>query len=145
LYNRVYHAKQHLKVVLADSIFRKLYADKELRTTFDKKLIRLEWKWNRTDSITKANVDTLNAMKIRLSDNSIVLSNIVSMLNNRMDKAVPKLIGQEVKSLWDIRGAKTTDQVAAKNPISIIDSEQKAIGYYISQRSGGCQKPDQHH
>ena len=41
LYNRVYHAKQHLKVVLADSIFRKLYADKELRTTFDKKLIRL--------------------------------------------------------------------------------------------------------
>jgi len=136
LYNRVYHAKQHLKVVLADSIFRKLYADKELRTTFDKKLIRLEWKWNRTDSITKANVDTLNAMKIRLSDNSIVLSNIVSMLNNRMDKAVPKLIGQEVKSLWDIRGAKTTDQVAAKNPISIIDSEQKAIGYYISQTSG---------
>ena len=135
LYHRVYHAKQHLKIVLSDTIFRKLYTDKELRATFDKKLIRLEWKWNRTDSLTKANVDTLNAMKIRLSDNSIVLSNMLNMLNNRLDKAVPKLLGPEVKYLWETGNVKTTDQVPGKNPFGIIDSEQKAIGYYISQTS----------
>ena len=136
LYHRVYHAKQHLKVVLADTIFRKLYADKELRTTFDKKLIRLEWKWNRTDSLTKANVDTLNAMKVRLSDNSIVISNMLNMMDNRLDKAMPKLLGPEVKRLWQKDSAKIPGQEPAKNPISIINSEQKAIGYYISQTSG---------
>ena len=136
LYKRVYHAKQRLKVVLADSIFRKLYADKELRTTFDKKLIRLEWKWNRTDSLTKANVDTLNAMKVRLSDNSIALSNMLNMLDNRLDKAGPKLLGPEVTHLWETGNVKAVVQEPAKNLISIIDSEQKAVGYYISQTSG---------
>jgi len=136
LYKRVYHAKQHLKVVLADSIFRKLYADKDLRITFDKKLIRLEWKWNRTDSLTKANVDTLNAMKVRLSDNSIALSNMLSLLNNRLDKAGPKLLGPEVNHLWETGNAKTAVQEPVKNSMSIIDSEQKAVGYYISQTSG---------
>jgi len=136
LYQRVYHAKHHLKGVLADSIFRKLYADKELRTTFDKKLIRLEWKWNRTDSLTKANVDTLNAMKVRLSDNSITLSNMLNMLNNRLDKAGPKLLGPEVSHLWETGREKAAGSEPLKNPISIMDSEQKAVGYYITQTSG---------
>jgi len=136
LYKRVYHAKQHLKGVLADTIFRKLYADKELRTTFDKKLIRLEWKWNRTDSLTKANVDSLNAMKVRLSDNSIVLSNMLIMLNNRLDKAGPKLLGPEVSHLWETGIEKVAGPEPAKNSMSILESEQKAVGYYISQTSG---------
>ena len=136
LYKRVYHAKRHLKGVLADTIFRKLYADKELRITFDKKLIRLEWKWNRTDSLTKANVDTLNAMKVRLADNSITLSNMLNMLNNRLDKAGPKLLGPEVSHLWETESVKAAGPEAAKNSMSIIQSEQKAVGYYISQTSG---------
>ena len=136
LYHRVYHAKQHLRVVLSDTIFRKLYANKELRTTFDKKLIRLEWKWNRTDSITKANLDTLNAMKVRLSDNSIALSNMLNMMDNRLDKAMPKLIGPEVRRLWETDGVKIPGPQPTKNTLSIIDSEEKAISYYLSQTSG---------
>lgn len=136
LYKRVYHAKIHLKTVLSDSIFRKLYADKELRTTFDEKLILLEKKWHRTDSITKANVDTLNALKVRLSDNSYILSNMLNILDNRMDRAAPKLFGPEVNRLWEKENPQPEARESAKNTISIFDSEQKAIGYYISQTSG---------
>ena len=136
LYHRVYRAKQNLKVVLSDSVFRKLYSDKELRVIFDKKLIRLEWKWNRTDSITKANVDTLNILKVRLSDNSYDLSNMLNMMDNRLDKAAPKLFGHEVNYIWSTEERGAPAQAPAKNQISILESEQKAIGYYISQTSG---------
>jgi len=62
IYSKVYHSKLRMRKVLNDSIFRALYADSTLRTTFDNKLVRLERKWTRTDSITKSNVDSLNAL-----------------------------------------------------------------------------------
>ena len=74
MFHRVYHAKQHLKDPMVDSVFQKLYTDKKLQSEFDLKLVRFERKWHRTDSIGKANVDTLNALKVILSDNSVNLS-----------------------------------------------------------------------
>lgn len=136
LYYRVYHAKLNLKEVLNDSVFRILYADKRLRTTFDAKLIRLEKKWNRTDSLTKANVDTLNAMKVRVSQNSYDLSNALNILDKRMDRALPLLFGSEVTTLWGKEGAVIPAKSSSRIAVTIIDSERNAIGYYISQTSG---------
>jgi len=135
LYRRVYHAKLHLKKVLSDSIFRKLYADKELRTTFDDKLIRLEWKWNRTDSVTKANVDTLNAMKVRLSDSGLELANMLSMMDKRLERTVPKLFGQEVNNLWEKEVPETKTKDDSQSSISRVANEFNAISFYISQTS----------
>jgi len=136
LHHRVSHAKLRLNKVLSDSIFRKLYASKEMRTTFNQKLTRLEKRYNRTDSITKANVDTLNAMNVRLSDNSYTLSNMMNIMDNRMDKAVPKLIGPEVNRLWEKEVTLPPAKPSSKSPVSIFESEQNAIGYYIKQTSG---------
>ncbi len=136
LYRRIYHARKHLKVVLADSIFRKLYTNKELHTTFDDRLVHLEWKWNRTDSLTKANADSLNALKVRLSDNSFDLSNMLNMMDNRLDKAGQKLFGPEVSYLWEKVDPKLTLNLQSKNSVSTFASEQKATGYYFSQTSG---------
>jgi small-conductance mechanosensitive channel len=142
LYHRVYHAKTHLKKVLSDSVFRKLYANKDLRTTFDDKLIRLEWKWNRTDSVTKANLDTLNAMKVRLSDNSLDLSNMLNIMDKRLDNSMTRLFGKEVNYLWQKEIVETPSKgkiklkESPKNAISIIKSEQNAISFYFSQTSG---------
>ena len=136
MYHRVYHAKLHLKKVLSDSIFRKLYANKELRTTFDEKLIRLEWKWNRTDSLTKANLDTLNAVKVRLSDNSLILSNMLNVMDKRLENTVPRLFGQEVSFLWLKEKVDPKTSKPPKNQISVFKSEQNAISFYIVQTSG---------
>jgi potassium-dependent mechanosensitive channel len=136
LHQRVYHAKLHLNVVLKDSVFRRLYASKALRTAFNDRLIRLERRYSRTDSITKANVDTLNAMNVRLSDNSYNLSNMLNIIDNRMDKALPLLFGPEVNHLWGKEFAEPVVNPSSRKPVSIIESEQNAIGYYISQTSG---------
>jgi len=136
LHKRVYHAKLHLNVVLKDSVFRRLYADKALRTTFDQRLTRLEKRYSRTDSITKANVDTLNAINVRLSDNSYNLSNMLNIMDARMDRVLPLLFGHEVNNLWGKEFTEPVAKPSSKKQISIFESEQNAIGYYISQTSG---------
>ena len=134
MFHRVYHAKQHLKDPMADSVFQKLYTDQKLQAEFDLKLVRFNRKWHRTDSTTKANVDTLNALKVILSDNSVNLSGMINILEARMDKSVPKLFGPEVRFLWAKDTVSTPLQVSTKTPAtSIFEGEQKAVGYYISQ------------
>ena len=136
LHQKVYRAKLHLNVVLKDSVFRRLYSNKALRTNFDQRLIRLEKRYTRTDSITKANVDTLNAMNVRLSDNSYNLSNMLNMQDAKMDRAIPVLFGHEVNNLWGKEFVVPPAKPSARKQISIFESEQNAIGYYISQTSG---------
>jgi small-conductance mechanosensitive channel len=136
MYNRVYHAKLRLKTALSDSIFHMLYADSSLRNTFNKKLVRLDRKWNRTDSTTKANIDSLNTLKIKVADNSMSLSNMLNILDNKLDKAGQQLFGQEVNYLWQKPKAYTLVIDTSKAVLTVLDREQKAMGYYFSQTSG---------
>jgi len=140
LYQRVYQAKVHLSRALSDSIFQVMYTNKALRTAFSERLVRLDRKWHRTDSITRTNVDTLNAMKVILSDNSYNLSNLQNILDRRMDRAVPQLFGSEVNNIWGKEFTEPPVKVSSRRPasipLSIFQSEQNAIGYYISQTSG---------
>lgn len=136
IYKKVYHSKLRMKKVLNDSVFRALYADSTLRNTFDNKLVRLERKWTRTDSITKLNVDSLNALKVKASDNSMTLSNMLNMMDTRLDKAGQQLFGQEVNYLWQPPKPDSIANDSTKKTSSFLGSEQKAIGYYISQTWG---------
>jgi small-conductance mechanosensitive channel len=135
LYRRVNGAKLSLKTALTDSIFRKLYADSNLKKSLDKKLVRLERKWSRSDSISRTNVDTLNAMKVKIADNAVNLSNMLNMMDVRLDRADKQLFGPEVNFLWQ----KAPKEIIAPNSsrivITKVDSEKNAIGYYFNQTS----------
>ena len=108
-YNRVYNAKLGLRKALSDSVFRVLNADSTVSRTLNMKLVRLERKWIRTDSTAKANVDTLNALKVKMADNSMNLSNMLNMMDVRLDKAGKQLFGPEVNCLWQKAQKDTTD------------------------------------
>jgi len=136
LYKKVYHGKKQLKTVLSDSVFRVLYADTLLRNTFDDKLLRLERKWTRTDSVTKANIDSLNILKVKLSDNSLNLSNMLNMMDNRIDRAGSRLLGHEVNNMWQEVRKDLLATDSTKKAVNILISEHNAIGYYFSQTSG---------
>ena len=136
IYSKVYHSKLRMRKVLNDSIFRALYADSTLRTTFDNKLVRLERKWTRTDSITKSNVDSLNALKVRVSDNSMNLSNMLNMMDTRLDKADQHLFGKEVNYLWQPSLRDSISKDSTVKALGFLGSEQKAISYYVSKTWG---------
>lgn len=135
LYNRTYWAKLHLKTILRDPVFRSLYADKAASDKLDKKLSRLERKWARADSIVKVNIDSLNVLRVSAADNSMNLSNMLNMMDNRLDKAKPQLFRQEVNCLWQIQ-KNTSFASDTTKTLNILSSEHKAIGYYMSQTSG---------
>jgi potassium-dependent mechanosensitive channel len=133
MYQRVYNSKLNLKTVLTDSVFRVMYADDSLRNTFDRKLVRLERKWNRADSTIKANVDTLNVMKMKIADNAVNLSNMLNIMDVRLDKTDKLLFGPEVKYLWQKTEKDTLTSGSSKVVITKLGSEKNAIGYYFSR------------
>lgn len=135
IYHRVYDAKISLKSALSDSVFHVLYASDSLRKVFDTKLVRLGRKWARLDSTTKANVDTLNAIKVKIADNAVNLSNMLNILEVRLDKADDLLFGSEVNVLWQKAVKKTTTATPSGTVLTKVGSEKNAIGYYFSQKS----------
>jgi small-conductance mechanosensitive channel len=135
MYNKIYHAKLKIKTVMSDSVFRVLYADTALRRTFDEKLERLERKWAKTDSTTRAGVDSLNVLKVKAADNSITLANMLTMMDNRLDKADKQLLGNEVNFLWTKSQTDSIPNNYSKKVLGMVSSEQNAIRYYFSQTS----------
>ena len=136
LYDRCYRAKLHLRTAMSDSIFIRLYNDQVLRLKVKDKIVRLERRWNRTDSLTRLSIDSLNALKVRLADNCISLSSILNITDVRLDKASQQLFGPEVSFLWKNTVEKKPSKESSPVAASIFGSEQKAIGYYFNQTSG---------
>lgn len=132
IYHRVLFAKQGLKTVMSDSVFNSLYSNNFIQDTVKSKLTRIERKWARTDSTVKANLDSLNSLKVRISDNSITLSGMLNIIEIRLDRAGRQITGQEINYFWQGK-VKTSDQKSAYSTHRILLSELKAIGYYLRQ------------
>jgi small-conductance mechanosensitive channel len=135
LYSRVYKAKLALKTALSDSVFHQLYSNSSLRKSLDTRLTRLERKWNRTDSTARANVDTLNIIKVKIADNAVSLSNMLNILEVRLDRADKQLFSQEVNYLWQKEQKEKTVSSTSKVTVTKVATEKNAIGYYINQTS----------
>jgi potassium-dependent mechanosensitive channel len=135
LYRRVNKAKLNLKTALTDSIFRKIYKDSNLKKSMDIKLVRLERKWSRADSTTRANVDTLNAMKVKIADNAVNLSNMLNIMEIRLDRADAQLFGKEVNFLWEKTQNPVIVSKTSRVTITKVAAEKNAIVYYFSQTS----------
>jgi potassium efflux system protein len=135
LFKRVNSAKISLKTAMSDSVFRKIYAEKNIKKSLDAKLVRLERKWSRADSTSKANVDTLNVIKVKIADNAVNLSNMLNIMEMRLDRADAQLFGKEVNYLWEKTEKIASTSNQSKVTITKIASEKNAIVYYYSQTS----------
>jgi potassium-dependent mechanosensitive channel len=135
-YDRVYSASKKLKIAFSDSVFRILVADNSKWNTYKLKLTRVERKWLRTDSTARANIDSLNTLKVKMADNCMNLSAVLNMMDSRLDKSDKQLFAAEVNPLWKKGHTVTTSGDTSRKLISMLGSEQKAIGYYFSQTSG---------
>lgn len=132
-YNRFYRAKAGLKSVMKDSVFSRLDKDTLMAKQFDQRVDRMQRKWMRTDSVTRAGFGLLNDMKLKASDNAMSIANMLSMLDNRLDKADMQLFGREAPYLWEFNVPDTVGVKLYKSAASISVMEQKALAYYLDQ------------
>lgn len=130
LYKRVYHARLKIKTVFKDSVFRRMYNDSILRNNFDSQLFYIERKWNATDSLTKLNTDSINSLKIKAIDNSISLTNLLSRINRKIERADKQLFSNE---LPPILRQIPTDSIARM--AESAGTERNAFVFYISETS----------
>jgi len=135
-FDRVYTAKNGLKNILSDTVFHTLYDNDNLRKAYGRRLTRLEKKWSRTDSLTRADIDTINAVKVKIADNAMSLSAIIGIVDARLEKSSRQLFGQEVSCLWQPPKKDSGSDNNSNTVISTLGSERKAIAYYINQTSG---------
>ena len=136
MYKRVSNAKLQLKKILSDSIFRKLYSsDSTLRNSFEAKLQTIEYHWVKDDSTAKSNIDSLNALKLVVSENAMLLSNMLNIQNDKLDKSGKRLFGNETNYLWERSINDSVSNHYSNSVSSILRSEKKAIGYYFGETS----------
>lgn len=135
LYKRTYRARLHLKTVFADSIFRILLTEKDVPDALDMKLTRLNRKWARTDSIVKANINIINVLKVNTADNAMNLTNMLYIMDKKLDIAKPQLFGLEVEHLWHLGKTDSTTSDPTKT-INLLSSEDEAIAYYLTETAG---------
>ena len=135
IYDRTYRAKLHLKTVLADTVFRAIFTEKKIPSQLENKLTRLNKKWMRTDSIVKNNIESINVLQVNAADNAMNLSNMLNIIDKKLDRAKPQLFGLEVEHIWHIEKEDSLVSDPAK-ALNILSSENKAIGYYMSQTTG---------
>ena len=131
MYKRVYYAKQHLRKILSDTLFHRIYTDSILRIEYEEKLNRIEHKWTRVDSVAKVGLDSIGGIKIKSVDNSITLANMIFRMDNKLDNIEWQLFGQETNFLWN--GNSTKESGDMNKTIHIVDSEIKAFSYYMKQ------------
>ena len=136
IYNRFYWAKNKLKVAMKDSVFRALYTDSVARKEFSEKLSRLQRKWMRTDSMDQSGIKIINDLKVDVSDNTMSLSNMLNMIDNRLEKARKQLYGKETNALWEPTPPDTI-QKGGQPVASALTTEKNAMSYYHSKTSGG--------
>lgn len=135
-YNRLYRVKLSLKNVMKDSIYIRLNRDTTMEKPLDQRIDRLERKWIRTDSIARAELNQLNVIKVKVSDNSMNIANMLNILDTRLDRAGMQLFRREAPYLWQFNVPDTVGLKQQKSGISTVVMEQKAIQYYFSQTTG---------
>jgi len=136
LYDRTYRANLSMRTLYKDSAFHSLFENKNLTLFLNRKLIRLERKYTLTDSTLKANTDTINVLKVKAADNSINLSGMLGRMDRKLDKARPQLFGHEERCLWHRDDTEVIANDSVPKVRNILAGEGKAVGYYMSQKSG---------
>jgi len=131
LLNTAYRAKLRLKTALTDSVFTRLSANSVLREAADLRLNRLERRWTRTDSVARASIDSLNAIKVKIAENSLNLSTLLNLMEGRLDRAGNLLFGPEVNKLWRPTAFNETVGAHPASKVSLLSSETRAIGFYL--------------
>lgn len=122
------------KAIINDTVFRKLIRDSLLIKEFRPQLKELKNKWVTTDSLLRANIDSLNNWKKGIVEKRMLVSKDLILVNERLNKSGVSLLGNEHPHLWD----STSDDKQQMQTYfqEKFNAEQKAFSYYFGYSFG---------
>lgn len=131
---RIVKIRKGNKAIINDTVFRKLVKDSLLIKEFRPQLKELKTKWITTDSLLKANIDSLNNWKKVIVEKRMLVSKDLILVNERLNKSGVSLLGNEHPHLWE-SNTKSEQQIQAYFQEK-FNAEQKASAYYFGYSFG---------
>ncbi|WP_277016785.1 mechanosensitive ion channel family protein [Flavobacterium lindanitolerans] len=131
---RIVKIRKGNKAIINDTVFRKLIRDSLLIKEFRPQLKELKNKWVTTDSLLRANIDSLNNWKKSIVEKRMLVSKDLILVNERLNKSGVSLLGNEHPHLWD----STSDDKQQMQTYfqEKFNAEQKAFSYYFGYSFG---------
>lgn len=131
---RIVKIRKGNKAIINDTVFRKLIKDSLLIKEFRPQLKELKNKWVTTDSLLRANIDSLNNWKKGIVEKRMLVSKDLILVNERLNKSGVSLLGNEHSRLWD----STSDDKQQMQTYfqEKFNAEQKAFSYYFGYSFG---------
>lgn len=131
---RIVKIRKGNKAIINDTVFRKLIRDSLLIKEFRPQLKELKNKWVTTDSLLRANIDSLNNWKKGIVEKRMLVSKDLILVNERLNKSGVSLLGNEHPHLWD---STSDDKQQMKTYFQEkFNTEQKAFSYYFGYSFG---------
>lgn len=131
---RIVKIRKGNKAIINDTVFRKLIRDSLLIKEFRPQLKELKNKWVTTDSLLRANIDSLNNWKKGIVEKRMLVSKDLILVNERLNKSGVSLLGNEHPHLWDSNG--DNQQQMQTYFQEKFNAEQKAFSYYFGYSFG---------
>lgn len=119
------------KSIFKDTVLTKLIKDTLHINEFRPQLKELKAKWEVTDSLLKANIDSLNSWKKSITEKRMLISKDLTLVNERLNKTGISLFGSENPNLWNAGGKAQTQKMQAYLKDK-FNAEQKASAYYFN-------------
>lgn len=131
---RIVKIRKGNKAIINDTVFRKLIRDSLLIKEFRPQLKELKNKWVTTDSLLRANIDSLNNWKKGIVEKRMLVSKDLILVNERLNKSGVSLLGNEHPHLWE---STSDDKQQMKTYFQEkFNAEQKAFSYYFGYSFG---------
>jgi potassium efflux system protein len=131
---RIVKIRKGNKAIINDTVFRKLIRDSLLIKEFRPQLKELKNKWVTTDSLLRANIDSLNNWKKGIVEKRMLVSKDLILVNERLNKSGVSLLGNEHPHLWDSNS--DNQQQMQTYFQEKFNAEQKAFSYYFGYSFG---------
>jgi small-conductance mechanosensitive channel len=131
---RIVKIRKGNKAIINDTVFRKLIKDSLLIKEFRPQLKELKNKWVTTDSLLRANIDSLNNWKKGIVEKRMLVSKDLILVNERLNKSGVSLLGNEHPHLWDSND--DNQQQMQTYFQEKFNAEQKAFSYYFGYSFG---------
>lgn len=131
---RIVKIRKGNKAIINDTVFRKLIRDSLLIKEFRPQLKELKNKWVTTDSLLRANIDSLNNWKKGIVEKRMLVSKDLILVNERLNKSGVSLLGNEHPHLWDSNS--DNQQQMQTYFHEKFNAEQKAFSYYFGYSFG---------
>ena len=128
---KILDLKKDLRGIMKDTVFRKVIKDTLIRAQFKPELKDLKAKFKETDSLLKANLNTLNIHKTETTEKKIIIAEALELVSDRLDKSGITIFGNECPNIWKSKVLDTGKQRISSFISDKFSVETKAFNYYF--------------